>query len=217
MTLVLSLAVFALAVAIKGGLLGRIFHNWKRLTDRLELNLVESLTNLKSAWKSKNYKALFKTAFKLPFVAVAKWFIDGSIISVFLVLVYTSAMLTDLSQSLLFTLSYFFVLMSMGEEAGAAGDYKGPWGDYIDAGFGRSYGIKKGIQYGAFAGGCMALTMASWCPWIAGALFPLAYYVGNSIYQLVNKTRSWEYSEFIWGAMLGVAFELARTGWLHIS
>jgi hypothetical protein len=107
----------------------------------------------------------------------------------------------------------------MGEEAGAAGDYKEAWGPYIDKGFGRSYGIKKGIQYGCFTGAVMSMAVGSWCIFIAAATFPICYYLGNSFlrWRTNGEQRGWQYSEPLWGAVIGIGYGLALLNVLPIS
>lgn len=229
-TVLISILVFALAVSVKGGLLGNIFTNWKRLVERVETTFSATLSELKASWSDRAYGRLVKAAFVLPFRAFAKWFLDGSVISLFIVFVYVAASQPSLTVAALFALSWCLIWMSMGEEAGAAGDYKEAWGDYMEAVypashskagqlmFGRSYGIKKGIQYGAFCGAGMALAMGSWCLWIAGALFPLCYFTGNSIQRFVSggAKRGWVYSEPLWGAVVGLGYGLAKHGLLPV-
>lgn len=116
----------------------------------------------------------------------------------------------DPLQAILFTAAWCYCYSSMGEEAGAVGDYKSGWGDYIDKGFGRSYGIKKALQWGLAWGGL--LTMVTGCVWFipAGATFPVCYFIGSSIAQLQGK-QGWAYAEPIYGAVMG----LAMGAWLN--
>lgn len=199
--------IFTLAVSIKGGLLGRVFTNWGRFTKQLERDLEESLLFLDKAWTDNSYWRVVINAAHVVKEGVLKWFFDGSIISVSLI-AGTMLFSLPINEAMLFTAAYALILVSMGEEAGAVGDYKEGWGDYVELpdNFGRTYGIKKAIQYGAFAGGAMALVTASWCLWIAGALMPLVYFAGNSLYRYVKGGRGWEYSEPLWGAVLGLAY-----------
>ena len=111
----------------------------------------------------------------------------------------------------------------MGEEAGAAGNHKYWWGDYKDAiyppghpdtkpggpnvrVFNRSYGIKKGIQYGMQGTSVMALSLMAWPILIAGALFPAAYFVGQSVKLAVTGKAGWNWSEWLWGGIIGLAY-----------
>ncbi len=219
MTYLISIIVFALAVSIKGGLLGNIFTNWQRLVNRAEASFEEAISSVKSAWHNRTYKELFKFLFVLPFKAVARWFLDGSVISLFIVFFYVAASQPSLTVAVLCALSWCLIWSSMGEEAGAAGDYVEWWGKYKDRGFKRSYGLKKGIQYGCFFGAGMSMAVGSWLIWIAAASFPLIYFLGNSIQRYVSdgKIRGWKYSEPLYGAVVGLAYALSITGHLPIS
>lgn len=217
--MLLSVMVFALAVSLKGGLLGNIFTNWNRLTERLEDEFLVAIDTIKHTWRSKMWGDLLKELALFPFHAFVKWFVDGSVISLFVVFFYVWATAT-LPVAVVFALAWVLIWSSMGEEAGAAGDYVEWWGDYKDAGlFNRSYGIKKGIQYGCFTGAGMSMAVGSWCIWIAAATFPLCYYLGNSLlrYTSGGKKRGWPYSEPLWGAVIGVGYGLALKGVLPIS
>jgi len=135
--------------------------------------------------------------------------LNGFHLSLLLVGAYSFFML-PLFGAILFIAGFALLRMSMGEEAGAVGDYAGAWGEYIDKGFGRSYGVKKAAQYGAFAGGFMALALGgAWPMWLAGVAMPAVYFVGNSLYRFKHGTSSWAYSEPLWGAALGIAFALS--------
>jgi len=217
---------FAILMAIKGGLLGRLFKNWNRAKHKLSNELKYSLSKIKNGWDTQD-KSKFFELFLLPFKAFAKWFMDGSVISLFLVFIYV-AMNQDLTVAVPFALGWVLLWSSMGEEAGAAGDYKGAWGPYMTASieepdrtrypFGRSYGIKKGIQYGCFAGGVMALSTGSWCILFAAATFPLCYYLGSSFlyWRTKGAERGWEYGELLWGGVIGLGYALATSGWLPV-
>lgn len=220
MEYVINILVFALAVSVKGGLLGRIFKNWKRLTDKLDKELKEANQVIASLWDGGQYLKLLGAVVLYPFVAFAKWFVDGSIISWFIILGVTLLQL-PVEDALVFTLAYALIFQSMGEEAGAVGDYKGGWGDYVEFpdNFGRSYGIKKAFQYGAVLGGALGLVMASWTLFIAGAAMPLVYFAGSSLRLWLKgeQKRGWAYSEPMWGAALGLAFVLAKHGYMAVS
>lgn len=119
----------------------------------------------------------------------------------FLILLLT-IMIVPLGQAIIFTAAWCYCFASMGEEAGAVGDYKTAWGDYIEKGFGRSYGIKKAIQWGLAWGALMAL--ASGFIWFipAGAMFPICYFVGSSI-SAYRGDKGWFYAEPIYSAVIG--------------
>lgn len=89
---------------------------------------------------------------------------------------------------------------------------------------GRSYGILKGVQRGAWMGAVFTVAGAT-SQFIMGqpidistvlpipimALgFPLAHFIGQEIYYRINKTDDWKYSEAIVGALLGLCYALAR-------
>lgn len=230
-SIIISMIVFASAVAIKGGWLGTIFTNWNRLVKRVEATFSDTVSQLKSAWSKiaqsptelSAYVGLFKPAFVLPFQGFAKWFLDGSVISLFLVVVYVAATQPSLTVAALFGLSWMLIWSSMGEEAGAAGDYKGAWGEYIEArnpdgqlAFTRSYGIKKGIQYGCFFGAGLSMAVGSWTLWIAAATFPICYFLGSSLHRWLKGERSWTYAEPLYGSVIGLAYGLAMKGYLPI-
>lgn len=224
MYVLISTLIFALAVSVKGGLLGKVFKNWGRYVGQRKTIFNAYIEVMKTAWKDKDYATFVRDIPGFLLTAFVKWFMDGSVISMFIVFVYVAASQPSLTVAALFALSWCLIWMSMGEEAGAAGDYKGAWGEYITAtvngklAFGRSYGIKKGIQYGAFAGAGMALAIGSWTLWIAGAMFPLCYYLGNCFQVWVSggKHRGWQFSEPLWGAAVGLAYGLAHAGFLPV-
>lgn len=153
--------------------------------------------------------------------------IDGTHLSFILIALYAWYML-PLGTAVMFTLGWMLISASMGEEAGAVGDYKAWWGDYEEAiyppghseagqrVFDRSYGIKKGIQYGLQTGSVMALSLGNWSMAIAGALFPVAYYLGSSLYYYLHRHHAWTYAEPVWGVFFGVAFYLSRIGFLDV-
>lgn len=122
-----------------------------------------------------------------------------------LILIFFAAVfIAPFWQSVFFTAAFAFCFSSMGEEAGAVGSYKGGWGDYIDKGFGRSYGIKKALQWGLAWGGL--LTLVTGCVWFvpAGATFPVCYFIGSSI-AAYRGQQGWAYAEPIYGAVMGIA------------
>lgn len=225
MEILLSILVFSVAVAVKGGWIGKVFTNWKRLVDKVEASFEEAISSVKTAWHNRAFKELFKSLFVLPFKGFAKWFLDGSVISLFIVFFYVAASQPSLTVAFMCALSWCLIWSSMGEEAGAAGDYKEGWGQYVDSvrpdgrkAFSRTYGIKKGIQYGCFFGAGMSMAMGSWCIWIAAATFPLCYFLGNSIQRYFSNgaVRGWQYAEPLYGAVVGLGYALALSGYLPI-
>lgn len=96
------------------------------------------------------------------------------------------------------------IASSMGEEAGASGTYKEWWGPYKN--FGRSYGIKKALQRGIYQGALLTL-VTGYTPFIvAGATFPICYFVGQSLYTLIHNKNSTAYAEPVFYGVIGVAF-----------
>jgi len=92
---------------------------------------------------------------------------------------------------------------SMGEIAGAIGGYKGNW-----RAEGRAWGWKQGAQRGIFTGSLLALATGNLLFIVAGAAFPLAYYIGVSIQQLISGkvASSWKYGEWFWGGVFGSVY-----------
>lgn len=179
MTIVLIITIFAALYAIKGG------WHWR----------IKFLTVIKD---------------KLPFI---KWFVDGTQLSSFLAAV-TVGLYTDPIAGALFGLAWWLgVMPSMGEEAGAVGRWGHAWGQYIRSidpkdgkpAFDRSYGIKKAIQRGVFLGALLTL-VTGYTPFIiAGATFPIAYFIGTSFAYYVLKQDGWAPAEPLYGAFLGIA------------
>lgn len=105
------------------------------------------------------------------------------------------------------------MVMSMGEEAGAVGRWGHAWGQYIrvkdvdgENPFGRSYGVKKALHRGVFLGALLTLA-TGFTPFIlAGASFPLVYFLGSTLtYLIMKKPQSWTLAEPIYGAVIGIA------------
>jgi len=114
------------------------------------------------------------------------------------------------------------VYASMGEEAGAIGRWGHGWGEYlkwkpdkvdfklfgrvlftyID---GRSYGIKKALQRGCWAGSCFALATENiYCIPIITFGFVFGHFIGQEIYYRIHKRDDWKYSEPIIGSFIGL-------------
>jgi hypothetical protein len=105
------------------------------------------------------------------------------------------------------------VTPSMGEEAGACGRIGHAWGDYIDKGFGRSYGIKKALQRGVWIGVPWTVITGLSHFLLLGLLFPVIHFAMQEFYYLVHKTDSWKYAEPVVGAIcigVGVAIYLSK-------
>jgi len=95
----------------------------------------------------------------------------------------------------------------MGEEAGGVGRYGKAWGPYITH-FDREFAVKKSIIRGVFTTALMAVITSN--PWLllAGASFPVVYYVFQTIYFWIYKKDSWALAEPAYGAIIGAAFLL---------
>ena len=135
---------------------------------------------------------------------------DGTIVSSILVFL-SIFILYDLSYAIYAVIAWLLaVTPSMGEEAGAIGRYKYAWGDYIDKGFTRSYGIKKGLQRGAWMGAMFTLFFGS--PYIFIPFLTLGFigshFIGQELYYRIHKTDSWAYAECLLGFIFGLSFFL---------
>lgn len=109
---------------------------------------------------------------------------------------------------------------SIGEEIGAIGGVRGNWVKNRDSWVGskvfkwvksdRLWGWLSGCLRGAFFGACLAAPLLD--PWfiLAGATFPLVYFIGVSINQIItNKVRaSWYIAEWFYGMVIGICFLL---------
>lgn len=200
---IISALTWALAVATKGGFIGRIFTNWNRFVDKKEAQLIGEVDDVKYYWKVKDYKKAVLQSLTLPYHGFLKWWFDGSIIGGTIVLLWAMVYLDGVDVFMVMV-AWLFILVSMGEEIGSVGNYSFWWGKYKDRGFPRSYGVKKAVQYGVYSGAVLALTLGSWLPWTAGALCPVVYFIGNSArYKLTGK-RSWDWSEPLWGLVIGL-------------
>lgn len=175
---------FALMVSIKGGLVGHI---------AAQFGLAEQWAKITSG----KYTGFIS---------------EGKVISGVLSAIFIGVQ-TDWLVGLLFGVAWFVGwVMSVGEEIGAVGRIGHNWGPYVEwlgADKGREFGWKKGLHRGVFLGACLVLAMysipANEVIIIACALFPAIYFLGNEIYYRINKTDSWFYSEFLFGAVIGAA------------
>lgn len=138
------------------------------------------------------------------------WLTDGTQLSSILAGLYVGYC-TDPIQGILFGLAWWVgVMVSMGEEAGSIGHYKGWWGGYKTRGFDRSYGIKKSIQRGIFLGSLLTIATNETLFIIAGATFPVCYFLGSSLHLLIEGKKStykdsWALAEPLYGAVIGIA------------
>lgn len=186
--LMIFVIFFAFMVAIKGGLIGHI-----------------------AKWfgKEDQWKKFQKMNFVFDFISEGK-FISAVLSGVFIG--FHSGWLVGLLFAVAWWLGW---VMSLGEEIGAIGRLGHNWGDYVEwlgSKEGRKFGWKKGLHRGVFLGACLVLATYS-IPHneiivIACALFPAIYFLGNEIYYRVNKSDSWFYSEFLYGALIGAFLNL---------
>lgn len=189
-----SIIVFTLAMMLKGGWLGRI-PGWNDFTKKK-----------RSHWGLQNAVQSLKA-----------WMLDGTQLSTFLVFLFMAAARSSLSLAAIFGVCWWLiVLRSMGEEAGAVGDYKRGWGPYVDPGrnpdFRRSDGVRGALAHGVLGGALLALA-TGWLGFIpALGAFPLCYYAGNSLTRYFHKTSGWAYSEILYGAVIGLAVHLYLGG-----
>lgn len=180
----ISILFFAAAYAIKGGWLGMI-PGVKKLRERNWF--FDRLLDGKVA----------STIAVFFFFVIALWIQLGKFVDLGMpilnILLYTPAAL-----SLAWLVG---VSPSMGEEAGAVGRIGHAWGDYIEKGFGRSYGVKKALQRGVFLGAPFAIITGDPIFLILGALFPVMHFVGQQIYYMIHRVDSWKYAEPLIGAV----------------
>lgn len=140
------------------------------------------------------------------------WALDGtrlSILGAFLICLPFVSVL----QALLFAAAWAYCASSMGEEAGAVGDYKEGWGSYVALpAFGRMYGVKKALQWGLAWGALMALVTG--CGWfiVAASTFPIVYFTGSSLYRYFKNDRGWAWAEPLYGALIGTAVSIWING-----
>lgn len=205
---IISVITWCLAISVKGGFLGRVLpftdtvHNWCKREHNRELE------GLSFAWANKQPINVVSYGAGVALSGLLKWITDASNIGGFIVLLWAYQYFAGYA-ILIVMLSYVFVLMSMGEEIGCIGTYRLWWGKYRDRGFTRSYGIKKGLQYGAFMGAPLAILTESWLPWLAGLAFVPCYFIGQSIYHRIHGVPSVAYGEPIWGAVIGLCLGYA--------
>lgn len=190
-----SILLFSSLFMIKGGWLKRIpwWKDFDRRMDLLGKNDIETLRN-----------------------HIVSWVIDGNNLSALILWVAASAAHPDFLTASAFAFGWWiFVISSMGEEAGAVGDYKYAVGPYITflnpdeksnrKTLGRKYGIKKSVILGVAGGSLMAAPIDHWWFMAAGATFPVVYFVGSSIYRFIHKAGSWAYAEPLYGVPFGIA------------
>lgn len=120
---------------------------------------------------------------------------------------------TDVIRGLLFGAAFILsVAPSMGEENGAIGRTGLCWGPYVDNpdDFGRSYGIKKGIQRGVFIGAVMTLATGSLAYIPFSALYVPLIFVTQELHWQFKREDSWAWSEPAIGlVMYGIPTALA--------
>ena len=105
---------------------------------------------------------------------------------------------------------------SIGEEIGAIGGIKGNWPSDKYSWFGsklllwvediRLWGWLSGTLRGLYFG--LLLMIASLSPWflLMGAAFPISYFAGSSLDQMMNKRihADFKYGEYIFGGSIGL-------------
>ena len=189
MITLICILFFAAMYAIKGGWLGVLFDVDKASEKHWFLDFA-----LEGAYLSGFLVSVFML---FAFAAQVGWSDTGDAVYEF----------RAVGVCLLIGLAWFVgVRPSMGEEAGAVGDYKEAWGEYIDHGFGRAYGVKKCLQRGIYMGALLTLVTGFTGFIIAGASMPLVYFIGNCLGRWINSERGWSYAEPLFGAVFGCAF-----------
>ncbi|AEP08881.1 putative membrane protein [Micavibrio aeruginosavorus ARL-13] len=99
------------------------------------------------------------------------------------------------------------------EECASVGGYRGHELFYLD----RMFWVKKAVQRGIFTAAPLAIVLATMIGanpaplLIAGATFPIVYFLGISIYQYRSNTVGigWGYAEPLYGLALGLGFGLS--------
>lgn len=95
------------------------------------------------------------------------------------------------------------VCLSVGEEIGSIGGFRGNWRPE-----GRRWGWRAGVIRGVFLGAMLALAIPDHSTGLilAGAMFPLCAFIGVSLEQLRTGavSVSWRWFEWIYGGVLGL-------------
>lgn len=132
--------------------------------------------------------------------------VDGKVLSTIIVFLF-GLFTVDFSEGFILSIAWLLaVAPSMGEEAGAIGRINRWWGEYKDKQFTRSYGIKKGLQRGVWAGAMFSIalgTPALFVP-ILGLGFIATHFTMQEIYFRIHKRDSWAYAEPAYGALIGL-------------
>ena len=179
-------------ITIKGGWLNKIkkWNDW-------QLSREAFIKDRGNAWTG------------ILLMRVFDWFLDGTQLSCFAMTAIIASIQSDITLALQFgAVWWLFVMVSMGEEAGAIGDHKEAWGPYMTFKnpdtkskrkvLGRAYGVKKAIIFGTAAGALLSFVAGWWGFIIVGAAYPLVYYVGNSLGRIMWKERGWALSEVLY-------------------
>jgi hypothetical protein len=134
----------------------------------------------------------------------------GKFFAALIIFVFCATLTSDWVHGLIFCVAWLLAVSpSMGEEAGAVGRWGFSWGEYIDKGFGRMYGVQKALQRGAWMGAVFTVAGAATISIPIMAIgFPLAHLIGQEIHWRVHKKDDWKYSEVIVGALLGFCYLL---------
>lgn len=182
----LTILFFGLCFALKGGSGPYIFGWWKRVREKNKFT--ERLLDGK----------VVSTILAFLF-AVVVYSTKTGVSSKYGVPTYS----VDIWPPVLFSLGWLAsVTPSLGEEHGAIGRIGKAWGPYIDKGFGRSYGVKKGLQRGVWMGACMAVA-TGFVPYLcASFLYVPTVFLGQELYYRVTGKDSWVLSEPLVGALI---------------
>lgn len=172
MIYILSIFVFSVLYALKGGSGKTVFHNWNRV--RAKNKILNFILDGK------------KLGFILAWLFIAA--MTGDIVLAFAV---AAAWLLSVAPSMGEEHG------AIGRWKHSWGDYI----DYSDS-FGRLYGVKKGIQRGVFIGACMALATGYVPFICFSLLFVPCVYVGQEVYYRITKRDSWVWSEPLIGAVV---------------
>jgi hypothetical protein len=129
--------------------------------------------------------------------------LDGKVLSTLLIWSVVTALTANGWEGAKWAAAWLLaVTPSMGEEHGAIGRLKKSWGPYINKGFGRSYGIKKGLQRGVWMGACMAVA-TGFTPFLwASLLFVPTVFIGQEINWHLYQTNGWRAAEPLIGAVV---------------
>ncbi len=100
--------------------------------------------------------------------------------------------------------------LSIGEEIGGVGGYKGKWGPYVEANRTTKSIWRASLMRGTFLGACLAVATANPLVILISALLPVVSYCSISITQYFKQQSrvDWVVYEFVYGFLIGVAIYL---------